>query len=246
MKTIATTKEYKQWRSDLQHGARRLTRYSKICAWAERRRTESFKNTRFYCCFWVLLALAYLLGYFLTRDYYHGWYGVLCTFFDVSVFNGIRADWSLVWKIGKLLSQLGGIVLIVFSVITLFKKGIKAKYFEFAYYSQSAGYMENQHTFVYYFDAIVRTIGYRQISYRNMGNVEHDDGALKGKEGTYILPSRLIYDYDDRSYRFTYKALDLPLELEGWDRLTLRAEDDLRNYSVVRESSKNTENEKAV
>lgn len=452
--TILRTKEYKRWRSDLQRGARRLTRYSRFCAWAERRRTESFKNTRFYCRFWVLLALAYLLGYFLTRDYYHGWYGVLCTFFDVSVFNGIRADWSLVWKIGKLLLQLGGILLIVFSVITLFKKGIKAKYFEFVYYGQSAGYMENQHsvcctgppgagktslggdmavcvarrrwedlkyeyhtrkrrirtciqmgmteelekfkaieesylffkrrercyipclattlgmrvcgryaykannkfflqmqrvpeycvifddesgstkgantsstvndnvadfyryvrhygdfmiimteqgddgagkyirkcldntiyckmqkwilkpgfllrldnrlrarlirleetgkykprfnTFVYYFDAIVRTIGYRQISYRNMGNVEHDDGALKGKEGTYILPSRLIYDYDDRSYRFTYKALDLPLELEGWDRLTLRAEDDLRNYSVVRESPRNAENEKAV
>ena len=76
--------------------------------------------------------------------------------------------------------------------------------------------------------------------------MEHDDGALKGKEGTYILPSRLIYDYDDRSYRFTYKALDLPLELEGWERLTLRAEDDLRNYSVVRESPRNAENEKAV
>lgn len=64
----------------------------------------------------------------------------------MSVFNGIRADWSLVWKIGKLLLQLGGIVLIVFSVITLFKKGIKAKYFEFVYYGQSAGYMENQHS----------------------------------------------------------------------------------------------------
>lgn len=440
--TILKTKEYKQWRRDLQRGTRRLTRYSRLCAWAEKRSSEPFKNTRLYCHFWALMALAYILGYFLTRDYYHGWYGVLCTFFDVSLIKGIRADWSLVWKVGKLLLQLGGLVLIVISFITLFKKGIKAKYFELVYYAQLSGYMENQHSvcctgppgagktslggdmavsvarrrwadlqyeyhtqkrqvmnnirfgrveelekfqavkdaylffkkrermyvpclattfgmrvdgrytykannkfftqmqripeycvifddeagsskgantsstvednvadfyryvrhygdftlimteqgddgtgkyirkcldntlyckyqkwilrpgmllhifdkmknkliryeeqgryrpkynaFVYYFGKIIRTIGYRQITYKNLGNIEHEDGEMKGTGGKMYLPSRLVYDYDDRAYRFTYKALDLPLELEGWNRLTLRPDEDMRYVSVQR------------
>ena len=33
-----------------------------------------------------------------------------------------------------------------------------------------------------------------------------DGGDIAGREGIILLPSRLVYDYDDRAYRFTYKA----------------------------------------
>ena len=100
--------------------------------------------------------------------------------------------------------------------------------------------------FVYYLGKIARTIGYRQITYKNMGNIEHEDGELKGTGGKIFLPARLIYDYDDRAYRFTYKAKDLPLDLEGWDRLTLLPKDDLRNVSVVRDDRQKSETKKPV
>jgi len=443
--TVLKTKEYQSFRHRLQAGSNRLTRYSRLCSWAERRKTESFKNTRFYLRFWSLCALVYLLSYFITKNYYQGWKGVLCSFFDYTLFLHKRWEWTVLLHIGKVILQIGGIVFLVISLVNLFRHG-KAKYLEEVYYAQTAGYMEHQHsecctgppgagktslggdtavwvarrrwedlkyeyhtrkrrirtyiqlgmqeelekfkaieeaywffknnergyipclattlgmrvdgrysykannkfflqtqrvpeycvifddesgstkgantsstvdcnvadfyryvrhygdymlimteqgddgagkyirkcldntiyckqqkwifkpelllriyrkvrnkmirreeggickprfnTFVYYFGEIIKTIGFRQISYRNMGNVEHEDGALKGTGGKYYLPSRLIYDYDDRSYRFTYKAKDLPIELEGWTRLTLLPQDDMRNYSVVREDLK--------
>lgn len=80
-----------------------------------------------------------------------------------------------------------------------------------------------------------------------MGNIEHSDGGdIAGREGIILLPSRLVYDYDDRAYRFTYKAKDLPLELDGWDRLTLRPEDDIRNVSVVRKAGENQKGAQTV
>lgn len=111
---------------------------------------------------------------------------------------------------------------------------------------ETGRYRPRHNAFVYYFGKIVRTIGYRQITYKNLGNIEHEDGEMKGTGGKMYLPSRLIYDYDDRAYRFTYKAKDLPLDLEGWERLTLLPEDDSRNVSVVREMPKRGENKKAV
>ena len=106
MAGILKTKEYKRYRRELKRGCRRRDRFSRLCAWAEETSRESFKNTRRYLRFWGLLGIAYLIGYFITRDYYHGWYGVLCSFFDVSVFPQMRWDWSLLWQIGKLLLQL--------------------------------------------------------------------------------------------------------------------------------------------
>lgn len=106
MEAVRKTKEYKRFSRRLKRGGRRRDRFSRICAWAERLSRESFKNTRRYLRFWGLLGIAYLTGYFMTRDYYHGWYGVLCSFFDVSVFPQMRWDWSLIWQMGKLLLQL--------------------------------------------------------------------------------------------------------------------------------------------
>ena len=453
MEAVRKTKEYKQFSRRLKRGCRRRDRFSRICAWAERLSRESFKNTRRYLRFWGLLGIAYLTGYFMTRDYYHGWYGVLCSFFDVSVFPQMRWDWPLIWQIGKLLLQLAMLVLVGVSVYHIVRR-CGAKGYEMLYFSQAGGYMENQHSvcmtgapgagktslggdmavnvarrrwldlqyeyhtqkrqvmnyirfgmeeelekfralkdaylffkqrelryvpclattfgmnvdgrytykannkfftqmqripeycvifddeagsskgantsstvednvadfyryvrhygdfvlimteqgddgtgkyirkcldntiyckgqkwilrpgvllrwfnkmkyklirteetgryrprynaFVYYFGKIIRTIGYRQITYKNLGNIEHEDGEMKGTGGKMILPSRLIYDYDDRAYRFTYKAKDLPLDLEGWNRLSLLPEDDARNVSVVREMRKRGENKKAV
>lgn len=89
----------------------------------------------------------------------------------------------------------------------------------------------------YYLGRILQTIGYRRIEYKSMGNVEHDDGDGKPRKGGYfLLPSRLIYEYDDRAYRFTYKAKDLPLNIAGWERLTLLPQDDVRRISITREA----------
>ena len=52
----------------------------------------------------------------------------------------------------------------------------------------------------------------------------------KDSEETIILPSRPIFDYDDRTYRRLYKAAGQPIEMEIWDRLSFRAEDDFEKY----------------
>lgn len=450
---IIGTKEYRDYRRELERGCRRRDRFSRLCAWLERLSRESFKNTRRYLRFFACIGLAYLIAFFATKDYYHGWYGVLCSFFDVSVFKDIRWEWALLWKIGKLILQLAALVGAGFSVYFIVKR-CAAKYYQSMYFAQANGYMVNQHSvcctgppgagktsyggdmsvhvaarrwedlkydyhtqkrqvmnwirlgmteelekfraikdaylffkarerwyvpclattfgmrvggrytykannkfftqmqripeycvifddeagstkgantssnvadnvadfyryirhygdfmivmteqgddgagkyirkcldntiyckgqkwvfrpdfllrvfermkrkmidgeenglcrlrynaFVYYLGKIARTIGYRQITYKNMGNIEHEDGELKGTGGKIFLPARLIYDYDDRAYRFTYKAKDLPLDLEGWDRLTLLPKDDLRNVSVVRDDRQKSETKKPV
>jgi len=456
--SVIKTTEYKRWRRRLRQGEKRLNRFSRLRLWAERKRCESFKNTRLYCRFWLLCSIAYIVVYLATKNYYNGWYSALCSFFDISIFPKMRADWTLAFEILKLLLQLLLIFFFIKSIISLFRKGIKPKRIEKTYRAQQFCYMENQHsvcctgppgagktslggdmavavaerrwldlqfeyhtrkrqvqsyvkmgqieeyekfkaieesylffkknewrfipclattlgmrvggrysyiannkfylqmqripeycvifddesgstkgantssavadnvadfyryvrhygdymiimteqgddgtgkyirkcldntiyckgqkwvlkpefllrrfekmryklirreekgvcnprynTFVYYFGAIIRTIGWREISYRDLGNIEHDDNGVVGKKGTkYYLPSRLVYDYDDRAYRFTYKALNMPLKLDGWDRLTLRPQDDLRNFSVIKgneEKQTKTETKKAV
>ena len=438
---------YKRYRKQLLRGLRRYNRFSRFCRIAEKLSRESFKNTRRYMRFFSTLSLLFVISFLATRDWYHGWYGILCTFFDVSVFDGMQFDWSLICEFGKLFFQLGMLIAFVFAFINIFKR-CQAKHYERRYYAQAATCMENQHSvcftgppgsgksssggdwavnvamrrwedlkyeyhtkkrqlrnyarlgqteelekfkaleeaytffksrerwyvpclattfgmrvggrytykannsfftqqqripeycvifddeaggskgadtsskvadnvadfyryvrhygdfilimteqgddgtgkyirkclddtiycksqkwvvrpgfllrrwqkmrsklirreekgkyrprynaFVYYFGRIVRTIGYRRIDFRSMGNIEHSDGGdIAGREGIILLPSRLVYDYDDRAYRFTYKAKDFPLELDGWDRLTLRPEDDIRNVSVVRKSGEN-------
>ena len=145
MAGILKTKEYKRYRRELKRGCRRRDRFSRLCAWAEEVSRESFRNTRRYLRFWGLLGIAYLIGYFITRDYYHGWYGVLCSFFDVSVFPQMRWDWALLWQIGKLLLQLamlGAVGVAVYHIV----RPCMAKGFEIMYFSQAGGYMENQHS----------------------------------------------------------------------------------------------------
>ncbi|HIZ09867.1 MAG TPA: hypothetical protein H9726_05205 [Candidatus Borkfalkia avicola] len=145
MEAVRKTKEYKRFSRRLKRGCRRRDRFSRICAWAERLSRESFKNTRRYLRFWGILGIAYLTGYFMTRDYYHGWYGVLCSFFDVSVFPQMRWDWPLIWQIGKLLLQLAMLVLVGVSVYHIVRR-CGAKGYEMLYFSKAGGYMENQHS----------------------------------------------------------------------------------------------------
>lgn len=136
---------YKRYRKQLLRGLRRYNRFSRFCRIAEKLSRESFKNTRRYMRFFSTLSLLFVISFLATRDWYHGWYGILCTFFDVSVFDGMQFDWSLIWEFGKLFFQLGMLIVFVFAFINIFKR-CQAKHYERRYYAQAATCMENQHS----------------------------------------------------------------------------------------------------
>ena len=93
---------------------------------------------------------------------------------------------------------------------------------------------------LYYLNEYRKSIGFRRIRRKNEGNTERTTNVYKDSEETIILPSRPIFDYDDRTYRRLYKAAGQPIEMEIWDRLSFRAEDDFDKYEkyIIEKSSR--------
>lgn len=77
---------------------------------------------------------------------------------------------------------------------------------------------------LYYEAKYIATIGFRKIRVRKEGTPEQ--GALKIDEDEQfiIIPSRTIYNYDDRAYAELYKCCNEPIELVGWTSLTLNSD----------------------
>lgn len=70
-------------------------------------------------------------------------------------------------------------------------------------------------------EKITSCIGYRKYYYSNFGN-EYKQTIEKTK--TFILPTFLNADYDDRSCRKNYKCLGKPLKVKKWTSLELTKE----------------------
>lgn len=62
------------------------------------------------------------------------------------------------------------------------------------------------------------SIGYRKYFYYDAGTA---DNVQKTKIKTFILPSKLDVQYDDRAFRNIYRAKNLPLEVSKWTHLRL-------------------------
>lgn len=72
---------------------------------------------------------------------------------------------------------------------------------------------------LYYEAKYIATIGFRKIKMRKEGTPEQ--GGMESQDEYMIIPSRTIYNYDERAYSELYECRDEPIELEGWRTLTL-------------------------
>ena len=85
-----------------------------------------------------------------------------------------------------------------------------------------------------YYDAkYIATIGFRKIKTRKEGTPEQ--GALNAEDEYKIIPSRTIYNYDERAYAELYECADEPLALSAWTSLTLNSvvEDDKKTDVIT-------------
>ena len=83
---------------------------------------------------------------------------------------------------------------------------------------------------LFYLNEYRKTIGFRRIRRKSEGNTERSTNIYKDKEEVIYLPSRPVYEYDDRTFRRLYKAIGQPIEMDIWDRLSFRPEDDFGQY----------------
>ena len=82
----------------------------------------------------------------------------------------------------------------------------------------------------------ISTIGFRKIRARKEGTPEQNGAQFNDEEQFKIIPSRTIYNYDERAYAELYKCADEPLELSAWTSLTLNGcivEDDAKKGVIV-------------
>lgn len=77
---------------------------------------------------------------------------------------------------------------------------------------------------LYYEAKYIATIGFRKIRQRKEGTPEQGALQISEDEQFMIIPSRTIYNYDDRAYAELYKCADEPIELVGWTSLTLNSD----------------------
>ena len=75
---------------------------------------------------------------------------------------------------------------------------------------------------LYYAAKYIATIGFRKIRAQKEGTTEQG-GVVLEDDKYKIIPSRTIYDYDDRAYVELYECADEPIELTGWTSLTLNS-----------------------
>ena len=94
---------------------------------------------------------------------------------------------------------------------------------------------EEQQTYclqeLYYSAKYIATIGFRRIRAQKEITTEQNGKPITEDDKYKIIPSRTIYDYDDRAYAELYKCADEPIELSGWTSLTL-------NSSIVGDDTK--------
>lgn len=83
---------------------------------------------------------------------------------------------------------------------------------------------------LYYLNEYRKSIGFRRIRRKNEGNTERTTNVYKDSEETIVLPSRPVFDYDDRAYRRLYKAGGQVIDMEIWQRLSFGEEDDFDRY----------------
>lgn len=74
---------------------------------------------------------------------------------------------------------------------------------------------------LYYEAKYIATIGFRKIKVRKEGTPEQ--GSLQSEDDYKIIPSRTVYNYDERAYSELYECRDEPLELGQWTTLTLNS-----------------------
>ena len=74
---------------------------------------------------------------------------------------------------------------------------------------------------LYYEAKYIATIGFRKIRMRKEGTSEQSGSAFDEEAIYQIIPSRTIYDYDERAYSELYQCKDEPIELSAWTTLTL-------------------------
>lgn len=72
---------------------------------------------------------------------------------------------------------------------------------------------------LYYEAKYIATIGFRKIKVRKEGTPEQS--GLHAEDEYMIIPSRTIYNYDERAYAELYEVADEPLSLGQWTTLTL-------------------------
>lgn len=84
---------------------------------------------------------------------------------------------------------------------------------------------------LYYQAKYIATIGFRKIKIRKEGTPEQGALQINEAERELIIPSRTIYNYDERAYAELYECADDPIELVGWTSLTL-------NRPVVKDDGK--------
>lgn len=89
---------------------------------------------------------------------------------------------------------------------------------------------ENKAKRLFYLNEYRKTIGFRRIRRKSEGNTERSTNIYKDKEEVIYLPSRPVYEYDDRTFRRLYKAIGQRIEMDIWDRLSFRPEDDFGQY----------------
>lgn len=89
---------------------------------------------------------------------------------------------------------------------------------------------------LYYLKKYYRTIGFREITCQLMTT----KGALVGEKSKIILPAIGGVQYDDRTYRKQYKCKDQPIELRGWEKLTIEEYDHEEFNTTLGESKETT------
>ncbi len=94
---------------------------------------------------------------------------------------------------------------------------------------------------LYYLKKYYRTIGFREITCQLMTT----KGALVGEKSKIILPAIGGVQYDDRTYRKQYRCKDKPIELRGWEKLTIE-EYDHEEFNTTLGESKGTTKRRAA
>lgn len=70
---------------------------------------------------------------------------------------------------------------------------------------------------LYYLKKYIATIGFREVTCQ----LRTTDGVAVGGLNKFILPAIGGVEYDDRTYRNQYKCKDKPIDLRGWEKLTI-------------------------
>lgn len=88
---------------------------------------------------------------------------------------------------------------------------------------------------LYYLKKYISTIGFRQVTCQ----LQTTEGVAVGGLDKFILPAIGGVQYDERTYRNQYKCKDKPINLRGWEKLTIDEYDHSEFNEQVKSSTKN-------